>query len=1174
VLYLGRVLDERRKKYFAAARFCAFVTAIGLAGAVQIGAVFAQPAPPDFRSIIGLGNGVVTGFSGAVPPPAKLPPGFAPEDKTYIDMDGPSARVIDLQAMGGPPAGQVVEAPKPFTATAAQIGQVYAVALDNELPPNIYAAATSAYGLPIVVPDADDDGRPDRAKRGTPKASFMPGLWGQAAQQGGPGSIWKFDGETGEVSLFANVTLDGTPNSGPALGGLVFDRLHNQLIVADRDTGMIHRFSLDGTELGRYDHGVDGRTAQGMKPLAFDPANRLNINSPAFDTEDPGTWQLAPAERLVFGLGILGGRLYYAVSEGLQIWSVAIESDGAFGKDARLEIVVPPALASTEIAKISFDDRGRMILGERGVPVGGYAFDVLAQESVSRALRYGRIVPEPGAPPVWQPEPDEYAIGFAVQVRNANGGVAVGYGYGPDGLIDLQSCSGQLWTTGEQLRRAADPALAKQLAEGGPADVNGLQGNRFDRILPEHIAPTQSYFVDYDNEFGAPEQLGHMGDIAIWRLCGTRTGWLAPGYWPPEHWSPPSPPPPFPGGNSNLRLDKWATPLQCAPWFGGWNCEYTVRVTSMGPDPYVGPILLSDWLPADPPGAAVAFGGDPNWTCGGPLPGGKFWCDYPPDAFVPGDFVELQVSVWVPNAYPHCTLTNAARIDWLPGTGDATPFDDIDWATALIPAAHCPVKDTDTNLRIEKQSLGCADLGGGTHQCSYLATITNTGPGIYNGHIHFTDQIPAVSTANFFSNPANPFVCAGGPPNYTCQSTNPHTLNPWEFVNIVVQVDIPNAQAKALMCQAPNEVAITQALGGTPQNFNPGDDTDTAIAAMPGALCDIQDANLQLTKAFDQCVDAGGGNWECDFTVTVTNTGPGGYSEVLQIADALNGHPAAAVSTITPPPGFVCNLLNPGFQLIECTSPGAVLASGASIDFNVSVVVPTPAALNQCHFQNGAAIWQAAPGTPKNNVAGDDIDFAIGLIPAPICLAAQTNLTVRKDPADPECGPFGGGWRCAWIVTLENDGANNYNGQAQIRDRVTAMPPGSTLTAVFPGDPGYVCNPGPGAVEFTCTKPAEVLAPAGTRLFGVLVDTPAPANPVPEECIVTNEVEILQLPGGSLMNSNPADDHAESTVVLPDPMCAAVSPAAPPQECKPPTPSFFCRLVDEVVYWNTSFLSG
>lgn len=46
-------------------------------------------------------------------------------------------------------------------------------------------------------------------------------------QGGGPGSIWRIDGTTGEVRLFANVMLDGAANSGPALGGLAFDARSN-----------------------------------------------------------------------------------------------------------------------------------------------------------------------------------------------------------------------------------------------------------------------------------------------------------------------------------------------------------------------------------------------------------------------------------------------------------------------------------------------------------------------------------------------------------------------------------------------------------------------------------------------------------------------------------------------------------------------------------------------------------------------------------------------------------------------------------------------------------------------------------------------------------------------------------------------------------------------------------
>src|SRR5882724_10106329 len=310
-------------------------------GAVAIGSAAAQAT----QGILAPGDAAVTGFSGAQLPES-IPPGVDPADQTMIDPQGPSLRVIDLQSIGGPPQAQLVQAPKPYTATAAQIGQVFGVALDKAVPPNIYVAASSAYGLPIVA--ADDS----RLKTGAPGARFMPGLFGPAPQ-GGPGSIWKIDGTTGQASLFANVTLDGAANPGTALGGLAFDAATSTLFVADRGTGMVHRFALDGSETGRYDHGTQGRPAASLPPLAYDPAGRLDITDPKFSTENPATWGYAAPERLVFGLGVKGGRLYYAVAGGLQIWSVAIAAN-SFG-EARIEVAVPAAKSPTEISKIVFD---------------------------------------------------------------------------------------------------------------------------------------------------------------------------------------------------------------------------------------------------------------------------------------------------------------------------------------------------------------------------------------------------------------------------------------------------------------------------------------------------------------------------------------------------------------------------------------------------------------------------------------------------------------------------------------------------------------------------------------------------------------------------------------------------------------------------------------------------
>jgi hypothetical protein len=479
-------------------------------------AAYAQNAPP----ILPVGDAAVAGFSGATvigspPPPARV-------DKTYIDLDGPALRVIGLSRMGGPPQAQLVAAPKTFTVTARQIGQVFSLALDDADPPNIYAAATSAYGLPIVVPDADGDGVPDRSRRGAPNAAFMPGLFGPVVADGGPGSIWRIDGRTGAVTLFANVLLNGVSNSGPALGGLAFDRASRQLFVADRDTGMIHRFTLDGVDRGYFDHGAQALAAAGLPPIAFDARKRLNIESPAFDTGNPATWAYAPQARRVFGVAVNRGRLYYAVTAGLRIWSVSILPDSSFGSDARVEVSVPrSASAGAEISEILFDDNGDMLVAERGEPTGAYDYKALAAAGENRVLRFRPKRPDdPPSRDLWFPVPNEYAIGFPPDYRNDNGGIAVGYGYDAGGNINRAVCGGTLWSTGEQLRNARDPAIIQRLQPGGPLIVDGLQGNATPLLRPQNEPPFAAYFIDYDDRFDDPQTRGHLGDVVIWRVCG------------------------------------------------------------------------------------------------------------------------------------------------------------------------------------------------------------------------------------------------------------------------------------------------------------------------------------------------------------------------------------------------------------------------------------------------------------------------------------------------------------------------------------------------------------------------------------------------------------------------------------------------------------------------------
>jgi hypothetical protein len=511
---------DRRAGLAIARKLATCVAASAFSIAALMLVVVTASAQDSSRAILGPGNAVVTGFSGVRAPAPPLPPRVDPVERTFIDLDRPSARVIQLDALLGPPAGQLVAAPKPFSVTAAQVGQVFSIALDDATPPNIFLSASSAYGLPIVVPDRDGDGRPDRSRRGAPNANFMPGLFGPVTVNGGPGSIWKIDGRSGVVALFANVMLDSAPNSGPALGGLAFDPGSRQLFVADRDTGMIHRFGLDGADRGRFDHGTDGLRAAGLPAVPFDPRKRLDLTSPAFDSGNTETWAYAPLQRRVFALAVRSGRLFYAVAANLQIWSVSIAPNGGFGPDPRLELNVPPAQSGAEISNIVFDDRGYMILAERGAPSGAYDYVTLTSLGENRVLRFRPKRPEdPPSPGFWHPAPEEYAVGFPPNFRNNNGGLAIGYGYGANGGINRAVCGDTLWSTGEQLRNARDPAAVARLQSGGPLIVNGLQGNAVDLVRPQNAPPLQSYFIDYDDRFDDPAARGHLGDVEIWRIC-------------------------------------------------------------------------------------------------------------------------------------------------------------------------------------------------------------------------------------------------------------------------------------------------------------------------------------------------------------------------------------------------------------------------------------------------------------------------------------------------------------------------------------------------------------------------------------------------------------------------------------------------------------------------------
>jgi hypothetical protein len=943
----------------------------------------AMPACAQTRAI-DRGDVAVSGFSGTILPEGGLAPGVDPLDKSFIDPDGATVRVFDMSRLGAGPRGQLVQAPAKLEVTARRIGQVFGLAFVHDPSkatstgvPDLFAAATSFYGVQIVGLDLADGGRPIRLRRGTLGALFMEGQWG-AALGGGPGSIWRIDGRSGVPTLFANVRFAGLDNSGPGLGDIAFDTRSRNLYITDLDTGLIHRLDLGGADLGQFDHGVDGRPRRGLSPVP-DDGRRMDITSAAFATEDPATWGITQPERRVLGLAVHEGRLYYAAASGPEVWSVGLGPDGGFVRDARFEL----AVASNDPAPVTdivFDARGRMYLAQRGALRNRYDFSEFTESGRSRVLRYTpRASPDPVTAERWLPAAEEYAIGFFGEHRNSVGGIALQYGYRADGTIDYSACEGTLLASGDRLRE--NSALARELATGGSTDVQGVQLTALGLVRPANVPPRRSHFVDYDGLHLAPEERGHVGDVEVYHVCDSRaalapppgvgppasppTGGLTPP--PPHTMQPPppgkEPPPPPPGKEPPPPPGKQPPP----------------------PPPGAGPMLPK---PCTDPKRLR-----PDGTC---CPSGQVWqaststCDpapCPPVRLKPDGTCCPSQKQWhaatqscVPQKLP-CLNPSRLKPD-----GTCCPFgstwnvstkscDDLCPPERKKPNGLCcpettkwnaqsqscgPLQD-EPNIKVDKRST-VASCQRET-ACSFEVVVTNTGPGSYTGPIVLDEKtLPAAAAAA----PANPpWACQSVAGGYRC--THPQvTLAPGQSRTLVFKCTPGQGWPGD---QITNCASFNYAASGK-KPFGKLTD-DKACVSLP--VCKPGEAhccppNLKVEKkaAVAFCTTDGG----CTFEITITNTGLGAYSGPIVI-DETTAPGAAQLAAGSQTAPWACTKTAGGYR---CTHPTVVLAPGQSRKLSLTFV-PGPG-WSGSKIRNCAGYNLAASGKLPFGDALDDEDCA------------------------------------------------------------------------------------------------------------------------------------------------------------------------------------------------------
>ncbi len=765
----------------------------GLLRLVALGilSVLASPAlAQDPGPVLASGDAAVSGFSGTIDQGGKL----------FIDPDGAALKIFDLSGHGAAQA-QVFDAPVKLEIPARDIGQVFGIALDNASPPNIYVTATAAYGLHITLPDAS--GTPQPAINGGPGAAFMDGQFGPG---GNAGSVWRIDGRTGKITLFATLRNNGADNGGAGLGNIVYDPAHFQLFVSDLDSGLIHRLDMNGTVLDTFDHGQNGRPAEGLPAVADDGAI-ADITDPAFDADNSDTWGLTDIRRRVWGLGFYRNRLYYAVGDGPQIWSVGFNNDGSFAGDAQIEIrKVPGGMPVTDIL---FTPRGRMILAQRGGLLGGADFRQFHTPAVNRVLRY-RQTPDGR----WVQQEEEYAIGFPPDHKNASGGVAL-------------SCEGVLWSTGDSLRD--DPAIVT-----GERIIHGLQGNDEPLVRPRNVPPWASWFIDYDGRFADPDKAGHVGDVEIARNCkgGKDVGWDEsgldiedswPGYLPPAPgWTPPSGwgPPWWWPRTPDLELTKNDTQCVADPANPGmFLCTFTVTVTNVGAVSYSGFLNVTDNVPAaadyvPPPGGSIA------WTCAQPGgTGAPVNCtSAAPVMLVPGASASLDITIRLLLPIIGQSVRNCAVVD-----DPAAPGNNADCGDGFRPGP---------NLEMQKTLNFCVPAAGGS-VCNYWLDVTNTGTAPYAGWLHVADTLPAGSTYLGVASASNPgWSCWPFGGSVDCYLWTPG-LAPWVTEWVEIAIFVPAGSPPGLS----NCAALGRPEHANDPDIN-GDNADCApvVAPMQGPV--------------------------------------------------------------------------------------------------------------------------------------------------------------------------------------------------------------------------------------------------------------------------------------------------------------------------------------------------
>ena len=320
--------------------------------------------------------------------------------------------------------------------------------------------------------------------------------------------------------------------------------------------------------------------------------------------------------------------------------------------------------------------------------------------------------------------------------------------------------------------------------------------------------------------------------------------------------------------------------------------SFELRVSNLGPSVAVGPLVVSDQLPA---GMTYLSAGAP-WSC---VDGAELVCSLPGDLAAPGTAPALTIQVMVGAGVSAGLLTNTARVD--SSTTDPVPGNDADSADVTVSRL--------ADLSVTKTHDGTARVG---DPLTFTLQVSNAGPSTARDVV-LADPLPEGLT--LVSAEGVGWTCdvTGGEVSCTLDDPLP-PLADAEPVTVVATVT-PAAY--------PSVANVGTVSGSTP-DADPDDNTSTDTVPVPPLV------DLSITKTLRGTLVVGE---TATYELVVTNQGPTPAPGPITISDPL---PTGLRGVSAQGDGWACDVTDAAVTCVRADALG--VGDSTTVELEVEVL--------------------------------------------------------------------------------------------------------------------------------------------------------------------------------------------------------------------------------------------